>query len=385
MRKSKYVFHHLDLFSGVGGFSLSLKDQKLSKFVPYYSIKTIGYCDNLSWAQKVLLKNMNNKNIDQAPLFEDIKKVNKNVLHKNHIHRVDIMTAGFPCQDVSVMNNKGKGLEGSRSSLGYEVLRIANEMKCPCLIFENSPNIIHKGLDQFIESLQRMGYTCVYDFFSASQVGAPHYRKRFYMMAFKDEKNKGQEQKILPYLSQSSSKKSQKTNWSTPYPISKKIVPYSSINFSDLKHRTLLLGNAIVPQCATYAIGFLANALYDKDKSKNEFLNKSNYYIKHKHPYTIQVPPSEYKSNKEFVKNEKIHKLYLSTPLSSHFSTSKVGSLRALDILQNQIMYDTKTLDYIYNVSPFKDHKKWLINPQYIEYLMGYPIDWTFVDGNGTK
>ena len=171
-------------------------------------------------------------------------------------------------------------------------------------------------------------------------------------------------------------RKSQKKDWSMSYPISKKIVPYSSTNFDDLKHRTLLLGNAIVPQCATYAIKFLAKALYENE-NKNGFLEKSNYHIKHKHPYTIKVPLPEYKHNKELKKNQKIHKLYLSTPLSSHFSTSKVGSLRALDILQNQIMYDIKTLDYIYYISSIKDHKKWLINPQYIEYLMGYPKDWT--------
>ena len=63
--------------------------------------------------------------------------------------------------------------------------------------------------------------------------------------------------------------------------------------------------------------------------------------------------------------------------MASNHHFTKVGSMRALDILQNQIMYDTKTLHYIHNVSEKKNHRDWIINPQYIEYLMGYPLNWT--------
>lgn len=338
-----------DLFSGIGGFTLALKPV----------CQTIAFCDNNKHAQSVLAKHF-----PQIPLFHDIKDINKTALKTKNIHKVDVISAGFPCQDISVMNQNGLGIQGQRSGLFFEIIRIAKILDASILILENSPNIINKGLDQVTTILQKNGYKFEYDIFSASDVGAPHIRRRFYMIAYKDNKNKQTIPKLIAPKTYYN-----RQPWEDVFH-ENKIIPHTQKDQIDLKKRTFLLGNSIVPLCARYAIFTLASKILHI-KTHN-ILPK-----KHKIPtFHMKIPHHMYIPNKQIQKNQYIHKKYLSTPLSAAYLHTKIGSSRATRILQNQIMYNTHTLAYLQKQKNKNIHD-YLINPKFIEWMMGYPLNWT--------
>lgn len=101
--------HHLDLFSGIGGFALGL--QMADK--DFY--QTIGFCEINAYCAEVL-----EKNFSGIPICRDIREL------KTKGMQVDLITAGFPCQDLSITGKKA-GLKGERSGLFYETIKIAKD------------------------------------------------------------------------------------------------------------------------------------------------------------------------------------------------------------------------------------------------------------------
>lgn len=96
--------------------------------------------------------------------------------------RVDILHAGFPCQDISVAG-KGAGIHGKRSGLYREAIRFA-EVVCPqWVFFENVAAIVGRGRHVVIEDLVALGYSWRDGILSAADVGAPHLRKRWWLLA----------------------------------------------------------------------------------------------------------------------------------------------------------------------------------------------------------
>lgn len=371
----------LDLFTGIAGFSLALKP----------ICKTIAYADINPISQSIIKKHIDENNLDDAPLFFDVKDIGKSKNSKNI--RADIVTAGFPCQDISVSNLYGKGIMGKRSILVFEALRIADLVRASIIVLENSPNIVNRGIDILGQVLNDYGYDYVYDFFSAEQVGAPHIRKRFYLLAFKRKSKRAKY--VLETLT--GLKETKHNFWKNGFKADskQKVVPKTSTSYKDLQKRTFLLGNAIVPSCAKHAIWFLSTYLVSSSTShlpsayenknihtkKMGFLDLSKYNSKgnsktNLHPFTMIIPKEKYIENEDFKLGEPLIKYRLSTPLSRAFYHSRVGGFRSSRILQNEIIYDTTTL--MNKEDKNVDH--WVINPKYIEWLMGYPPNWTRLD-----
>ena len=101
---------------------------------------------------------------------------------------VDCITAGFPCQDISVASGKScYGLKGERSGLWYEALRIMREVRPEWIVLENVPHIltINQGRDfrQIIESLAQVGYVGVWRVLDAGYFGVPQRRRRVFVVA----------------------------------------------------------------------------------------------------------------------------------------------------------------------------------------------------------
>ena len=96
----KRKLQHLDLFSGIGGFSLGLETAGL--------VDTVGFCDIDKYCHKVL-----NKHWPHVPIFSDIKELNHETLKANGINNIDIITGGYPCQPFSIAGLK-KGEEDPR-------------------------------------------------------------------------------------------------------------------------------------------------------------------------------------------------------------------------------------------------------------------------------
>ena len=156
----------LDLFSGIGGFSLGLES------TGYF--ETIGFVEKDEFCQKVLKKNFNN-----IPIESEVRNV------KGDRYKADIITGGFPCQPFSVAG-KRRGTEDDRY-LWDETIRVIRECKPRWFIGENVEGIINiqEGmvLRQVCDDLEKEGFEVQCIVIPASGIGAWHQRKRVWIIA----------------------------------------------------------------------------------------------------------------------------------------------------------------------------------------------------------
>jgi DNA (cytosine-5)-methyltransferase 1 len=158
----------LDLFSGIGGLSLALSEWT----------RPIAYCENDRYAQAVLASRMSDKMLHNAPIWDDVRTLTANDLPVP----IDIIYGGFPCQDISAAG-LGAGLGGERSGLYWELHRLVGEIRPTFVFLENVPAIRTRGLGDVVRSFTELGYDCRWTVVSAAEVGAPHLRKRWFLLA----------------------------------------------------------------------------------------------------------------------------------------------------------------------------------------------------------
>lgn len=156
---------HLDLFSGIGGFSLGL--ERTGGF------ETVAFCDSDKKTHLVLKKHWPN-----VPIFDDVS-----TLKGTDLGTIEIITGGFPCQDLSVAG-KGAGLAGARSGLWWQFHRLIEETQPKYIIAENVAVLRSRGLDEVLRSLASIGYDAEWHCIPASAVGAPHQRDRIWIVAY---------------------------------------------------------------------------------------------------------------------------------------------------------------------------------------------------------
>jgi len=162
------MYQHLDLFSGIGGFSLGL--EATGEF------ETVAFCDYDPFCQKVLRKHWEN-----VPIYGDIKELTYEKLKANGINNIDIITGGYPCQPFSVAGRK-KGEEDPRH-LWPEYFRLIKECRPTWVIGENVSGHIKLGLDTVLSDLESEGYSTRTFSISAASIGANHKRERVWIVA----------------------------------------------------------------------------------------------------------------------------------------------------------------------------------------------------------
>jgi DNA (cytosine-5)-methyltransferase 1 len=155
----------LDLFSGIGGFSLGLERA---------GMQTIAFCEVDPACRQVLKKHW-----PDVPIFEDVKTLTAKDIHDT----VDVICGGFPCQDISLAG-KGAGLAGERSGLWYEYRRLIEEIRPRYVIIENVAALRSRGLDAVLSGLTEIGYDAEWHCIPASAVGAPHQRDRIWIVGY---------------------------------------------------------------------------------------------------------------------------------------------------------------------------------------------------------
>ena len=168
----------LDLFSGIGGFSLGLERTE--------GFETIAFCECDPYARQVLAKHW-----PMTPVFNDVKTLTKDSLHGQ---AVDVITGGFPCQDVSVGHTwkEALGLDGERSGLWSEIIRLADEFRPKFIIAENVTALRSRGLTRCLQDLRSIGYDAEWHVISAAAIGADHQRERVWIIAYpKSERVEG--------------------------------------------------------------------------------------------------------------------------------------------------------------------------------------------------
>jgi len=160
----------LDLFSGIGGFSLGLERA---------GMETAAFCEIDPFCHKVLRKHW-----PDVPIFTDIKNFNAKDLIFYGIKGIKLVCGGFPCQDVSGCKPEGHGIAGKQSSLWAEYARIINEIQPKYAIIENVPLLRNRGLCKVLSDLHTIGYDAEWHIISAADFGAAHLRERLWVVAY---------------------------------------------------------------------------------------------------------------------------------------------------------------------------------------------------------
>jgi len=156
------------LFSGIGGIELGL--ERTGYFKTAWFVEVDGFC------QSVLRKHW-----PSVPIHGDITKIDW-----DSMPRVDMLTGGFPCQDISVANPRGKGIGGSRSGLWKEYAKAIGILRPKYALIENVPAIVRKGLHVVLGDLAEAGYDAEWFDLRASDFGALHRRERIFIVAYRD-------------------------------------------------------------------------------------------------------------------------------------------------------------------------------------------------------
>jgi len=159
------MLRHVDLCSGIGGFSLGFEWAELST--------PILFCDTEEWCRKILAKNFPN-----VPIATDVKELAHDP--ERLVPDCDILTAGYPCQPFSVAG-KQKGTEDDRHIWPY-ILRIVAHKRPTWCVFENVHGHIALGLDQVLADLEAEGYATRTFIVPACGVNAPHRRDRLWIV-----------------------------------------------------------------------------------------------------------------------------------------------------------------------------------------------------------
>ncbi len=271
------MLNGLDLFSGIGGMSIALREW----------VRPVAYCEIDAYCQGVLLSRMETSCIDNAPIWDDIRTLE----NKDLPEQIDIIYGGFPCQDISIAG-LGKGLGGERSGLFYEIVRLAKEIKPRFIFLENVPAITARGGINVCEEVAKMGYDCRWCTISAASIGGLHKRERWFLLAhapgLRCDKGSGESiqserESVLDEkfsdISNSISHTSSQISPRLPcrekqaYPESRICGQYASIDewqeavssvcrvtdgISERAHRIRALGNAVVPAQAREAFRILS-------------------------------------------------------------------------------------------------------------------------------
>ena len=168
------MLRHLDLFSGLGGFSLGLEATG--------GFETVAFCDIEKFSRKVLKKHW--PNVKQ---YKDIKELTYEQIKKDTLAPIDIITGGYPCQPFSIAGSQ-RGEKDTRH-LWPDMFRIVKECKPTWVIGENVSGHIKLGLDTVLQDLESEGYSVRAFSISASSIGANHQRERVWIIAHSNMEN----------------------------------------------------------------------------------------------------------------------------------------------------------------------------------------------------
>ena len=167
----------LDLFSGIGGFSLGL--ERTGGF------ETVAFCEIEPFPRRVLAKHW-----PEVPCYDDVRTLTGARLAADGI-AVDVITGGFPCQDLSVAGKQRGMGEGTRSGLWSEIVRLIGDLRPRYVILENVAVLLSGPAEQpggwfggILGDLAERGYDAEWENIPASALGAPHRRERAWIVAY---------------------------------------------------------------------------------------------------------------------------------------------------------------------------------------------------------
>lgn len=173
---NRQQMRELALFAGAGGGILGGH---------LLGWRTVCAVEIEPYAASVLIQRQNEGILEPFPVWDDVCTFN-GVPWRG---KVDVVSGGFPCQDISCAG-KGAGIDGERSGLWREMHRIISEVRPRYAFVENSPMLVKRGLTRVLRDLAEIGYDAAWTIIGADDVGAPHIRKRIWILS-KDTERSG--------------------------------------------------------------------------------------------------------------------------------------------------------------------------------------------------
>jgi len=168
----------LDLFSGIGGFSLGL--ERTGGF------ETVAFCEIEPFPRRVLAKHW-----PEVPCYDDVRTLTAARLAADGITGINVITGGFPCQDISLAGKQAGIGEGTRSGLFSEIIRLARELRPDFIILENVAALLSGPSNQpgawfgrILGDLAEVGYDAEWHCIPASYVGCRQLRDRVWVVAY---------------------------------------------------------------------------------------------------------------------------------------------------------------------------------------------------------
>ncbi len=218
----------LDLFSGIGGFSLGLERAGMT---------TVAFCEIEPFCRAVLRKHW-----PDVPQFEDVRK-----LRGEDVGPVELVAGGYPCQPFSTAGER-RGAEDDRH-LWPEMCRLVEELRPTWVLGENVAGHVSMGLDQVLSDLEALGYSTQAFIIPACAIGTLHRRDRVWVVANASSKRL-EKQGGVGFASSAAEEGNRETNhaldggWWSVEPGMGRVAPRVPNRVDRLK----ALGNAVVPQ-----------------------------------------------------------------------------------------------------------------------------------------
>jgi DNA (cytosine-5)-methyltransferase 1 len=162
--------NELALFAGAGGGILGGH---------LLGWRTVCAVEWEAYPASVLVARQNDKILPSFPIWDDVQTFDG----KPWQGIVDVVSGGFPCQDISVAGN-GDGLDGERSGMWREMARIIGEVRPRFVFVENSPMLTTRGLGTVLRDMAKLGYDAEWCVLGAADVGAKHQRNRIWIVGY---------------------------------------------------------------------------------------------------------------------------------------------------------------------------------------------------------
>jgi DNA (cytosine-5)-methyltransferase 1 len=222
----------LDLFSGIGGFSIGLEKA---------GFETAAFCEIEDYPRAVLRKHW-----PDTPIYRDVKQLTGEQLRADGIFP-DVIVGGYPCQPFSAAGRQ-RGEEDPRH-LWPEVHRLIRELRPRWVICENVSGHIKLGLDEVLATLEAEGYTCWPFIIPACSVDAPHKRDRVFIVADSTRERLQGRTEEPAYGVGDLSRQSERggTDFRDGWPTEPNVGRVAN-GVPTRTHRIKALGNAVVPQ-----------------------------------------------------------------------------------------------------------------------------------------
>jgi DNA (cytosine-5)-methyltransferase 1 len=224
----------LDLFSGIGGFSLGL--ERTGGF------ETVAFCEIEPFPRAVLAKHW-----PEVPCYEDVRTLTAERLAADGIS-VDVLCGGFPCQDLSLAGRLA-GMDGTRSGLWSEVARLVGELRPRYAILENVANLLSGPsgrpggwFARVLGDLAEIRYDAEWHCIPAGNLGTPHERDRVWAVAYPHGsqcEGRGLSGRIHQEYTNA-----RRSSWWEDQPV----IQRTANGVPSQSHRLKALGNAVVPQ-----------------------------------------------------------------------------------------------------------------------------------------